>query len=439
MAPTKFDVVVIGSGMGGMCAAARLTAKGLKVLVVEKSRYLGGRCSHRVRKDCMVTTGALMIPMGPSSAIREAFDAVGAEMDMVDITGRVRYRLVHSDYDLPPGGGGLYGMIEFAMRDQAAAQQLFQYIRNALQGWMPLNDISIREWFDQYTDNREVKNLFQGYCAALMGTNLYEIPAGEFFRFLKYSSKGTRFGLAAHGNGKLMDDLAEAIRKHGSDVRCKYSCKRIETENSKVSGIVVSNVENREERILADYVISNCGPDRTVELVGGESFFERSYIARLHSHNAEAPIYHVSFLMDEPLIKDFDRCLVFGNTKNLIYLEIPSIISPALAGQGKYLHTAFGAPVDSANPDFRGEMKTVLNELEENFPGMSKNADFLIQARHKGRAPGMRRWVGYGMPVDTPVRGLYNVGDGCALPGTTGTEGSAASAKAVAEKISGEV
>ena len=102
----------------------------------------------------------------------------------------MRYRLSHGDYDLPPGGGGLYGMIEFAMQDEAQAQALFGHIRDALFYWMPLDTISIRDWLDQYTDNVEVKNLFQGYCAALMGTNLHEIPAGEFFRFLKYSSKG---------------------------------------------------------------------------------------------------------------------------------------------------------------------------------------------------------------------------------------------------------
>jgi phytoene dehydrogenase-like protein len=45
----KFDAIVIGSGVGGMCAAARLTAAGMKVLVTEKSPYLGGRMGHRER------------------------------------------------------------------------------------------------------------------------------------------------------------------------------------------------------------------------------------------------------------------------------------------------------------------------------------------------------------------------------------------------------
>ena len=50
-----YDSIVIGAGMGGMCAAARLAAAGHRVLLTEKSPYLGGRCSHRDRGGCRVT------------------------------------------------------------------------------------------------------------------------------------------------------------------------------------------------------------------------------------------------------------------------------------------------------------------------------------------------------------------------------------------------
>ncbi len=39
----KFDVVVIGAGIGGLCAGAILSKKGEKVLMVEKSDMVGGR------------------------------------------------------------------------------------------------------------------------------------------------------------------------------------------------------------------------------------------------------------------------------------------------------------------------------------------------------------------------------------------------------------
>lgn len=431
----RFDAIVIGAGMGGLCAAARLTGAGMRVLLAEKSPHLGGRCGHRLRDDCVVTTGALMIPMGPNSAIREAFNAVGADMDMVDITGRLRYRLAHGDYDLPPGGGGLLGMIEFAMQDADAAQALFGHIRDALIHWTPLDTINTREWFDQYTDNVAVKNLFQGYCAALMGTNLHEIPAGEFFRFLKYSSKGSRFGLARHGNGALMDDLAAAIEARGSVVRRHAGCRGIRLEHGAVNGVELAIDNGEHVTVHSELVISNLGPDRTVALAGGETHFESSYVRRLHENAADAPIMHMSFVMDRPLLEDFAGCMVFGNTRNLIYLEIPSTITDGMSPAGKYLHTAYGAPADAAQPDMHGEFDNALRELEANFPGVMNEATFLVKAKHRGASPGMHRWAGFGLPVNTPVRGLYNVGDGCTPPGTIGTEGAAASARAAVEMI----
>ena len=436
----RADAIVIGSGIGGMCAAARLTALGMKVIILEKSSYPGGRCSHRLRQDCRVTTGALMIPMGPDSAIRQDIDEVCAQMDMIDITGRMRYLLDHGDYYMPPGGGGLQGMIEFAMQDESRARQLFQHIRDALFHWMPLDTISTRDWFDQYTDNHEVKNLFQGYCAALMGTNLHEIPAGEFFRFLKYSSKGSRFGLARLGNGDLMESLAKAMARHGTELRCHSGCKQILVDQGRVRGVVLSDEAGVEREIEAGLVVSNAGPDQTLALAGGESEFERSYVARLRSNAADAPIFHLSFVMDRPLLDDFDGCLVFGNNRNLIYLEIPSAISPGtISPEGTFLHTAYGAPADAANADLVGDLANTRAELEKNFPGMTEQANFLVKARHSGAFPGMRRWAGYGMPVDTPIAGLYNVGDGCIPPGTIGTEGAAASAREAVQLISDRV
>ncbi|MGB0379518.1 MAG: phytoene desaturase family protein [Luminiphilus sp.] len=433
----EFDAIVVGAGMGGLCAAAYLVAGGKRVAVVEKSPHLGGRCSHRVRQDCIVTTGALMIPMGSNSAIRQAFDALNIEMDMINLTGKMRYRLAHGDYDISPKGGGLLGMIEFAMQDQLAAAELHQHIISALTTWTPLSSITILDWFNQYTSCEEVKNLFQGYCAALMGINMHEIPASEFFSFLKYHSKGSQFGMARLGNAHMMGALAAAIEARGSSVMTQTPCRRILVENNRVKGVEIKNSEGQGEMLTAPIVFSNTGPRKTIDLVGGGDVFEASYMAQFEKDNIDAPIMHASFILDEPVMAGFSGCMVFGNTKNLIYLEIPSSISPEISPQGSYLHTAYGAPADAAHPDLDNEFDTMLAELEANFPGVLQRAQFLVKAKHRGDSPGMHRWVGRGMPVNTSVIGLYNVGDGCAPKGTIGTESAAASGREAANMILG--
>ncbi|MGB5163803.1 MAG: NAD(P)/FAD-dependent oxidoreductase [Woeseiaceae bacterium] len=431
----RFDSVIIGAGMGGICAAARLTAAGQRVLVVEKSPHLGGRCSHRERDGCRVTTGAIMIPIAENSAIRQAFDMLDVPMDMIELTGRMRYRLPHGDYDQQKSGGGLRGIIGFAFEgNEEATEKLFQQFIAAIKD-IPGDEDTFREWLEQRTDNDNVINLFQGFCAALMGTNLHEIPAGEFFRFLAYSSRGSRFGMAVNGNGELMDALAAAIEKRGSKVRRRTTCREIRIEDNKATGVVVKSRDRGEEFIACDHVLSNTGPDRTVALSGGREKFDADYLAKLDKSPHEAPIFHISFLTDEPLIEDFDGCLVFGNNSNLIYLEIPSLISPNVSPPGRYLHTAFGAPTDAATANLKEELENTLLELEKNFPGKMDGAEFLVKAKHSGQGPGMHRWAGHMLPVTTSVTNLFNVGDGSTSPGTIGTEGAASSAREAARII----
>ena len=47
----KFDSIIIGSGIGGLCAAALLGIKGKRVLVLEKHFKIGGWTHTFKRKD----------------------------------------------------------------------------------------------------------------------------------------------------------------------------------------------------------------------------------------------------------------------------------------------------------------------------------------------------------------------------------------------------
>lgn len=434
MPSRKVDALVIGSGVGGLCVAARLVAEGLSVAVIEKLDILGGRFSTRNIHGCKVTTGAIMVPFGERSAFHETFRLVNAPFDVREGQGGFRYRLSHGEYDVPTeGGGGLLGMMEFAMGDAAAAGKLLHHFKRALSWWEPSDAISLQEWLSQYTKHPEVHNLLQGFCAAFIGTSLNEVPAGEYFRFLKAMGRNNRYGIAPNGNIELMKSLAESIVNRGSSVSTNAACKGILVEEGRVRGARVE-VGGVEETIEADFIISNVGPKRTLELAG-EPHFDKSYLSLLRKHPFETPVFHVSIFSEEPL-DAYPGIINFGNTRRLIFLECPTLTCPELAPEGMHITTTFSVPESSAPPIKRKQtIGEILLDLEENFPSFDTKKQKIMVTTHHGEWPSMRRWPGHPMPTKTPVENLYNVGDGCMPPGTVGIEACALSAKTVARQI----
>jgi phytoene dehydrogenase-like protein len=45
-----YEVIIIGAGLGGLACAAMLAQRGKRVLVLERSSRLGGRCSSYERR-----------------------------------------------------------------------------------------------------------------------------------------------------------------------------------------------------------------------------------------------------------------------------------------------------------------------------------------------------------------------------------------------------
>src|SRR5690606_16950375 len=53
----SFDIIIIGSGLGGLVCATILAKEGRKVLVLEKNRQYGGNLQTFVRNRCIFDTG----------------------------------------------------------------------------------------------------------------------------------------------------------------------------------------------------------------------------------------------------------------------------------------------------------------------------------------------------------------------------------------------
>jgi phytoene dehydrogenase-like protein len=83
-----WDAIVVGAGVGGLCAAARLKRAGLRVLVLERNLHAGGTANVFTRQGFVFPMG----PLGFSSPdlVRQTLTALGQDLDFHRVHYEVR-------------------------------------------------------------------------------------------------------------------------------------------------------------------------------------------------------------------------------------------------------------------------------------------------------------------------------------------------------------
>lgn len=425
------DVAVIGSGIGGLCAAARLANRGYKTIVMEKMPIVGGRFTSLEDRGFTITTGAMGIECGGS--LEETYKEVGAEFPVRRSLGpSIRYRISGRDYVLPEGGGGLRQIISQAAGDRVESEKVMGAIKRALTWEPPSQYLTLREWLSHFTSNEAVLGIFQGFSSAIFATNAYETPAREYIAFLK-SSRFRDYGFPEGGNSRVVESLASTVQKKGGQVWTRTRAKAILVEKGKATGLVVTR-DGEEVQVEAQAVISDAGPRQTVALAG-EEHFERGYLSHLGGLLRPAPGISLFITSDRPLLEEPGVVIVTGS-RRLSYLTCITLLCPEHAPRGRHLLIAFGVPGNCLGPfDFQKEINLVLADLREAVPDFDRNGKLHMVGTFHGDWPVYRTWQGFDLPQKSPIENLYNVGDGVKLPGCPGLEGCAETARVVVEDL----
>jgi len=432
----NYDIVVIGSGIGGMCAAALLSHEGYRTLVVEKLALPGGRFSTMDHEGFKVTTGAVMFPTnGP---LAEVFHEVGAKYELVVPKTQFTFRFGKTDYDMPDRGI-LGGAISIAGENKEESNRVMNAVRKGLKWEEPSDTISLREWLLQYTGNEKILGIFQSWVSSMHSINAYEMPAGEYFRYLKEMGSLRSSGYPLDGsNLNLIKSLKEVVESKGGKVLIKCRAKRILVENEVVKGVTFENEDQEEVEVSAKVVISNIGPSGTVELAGTSSF-DKGYLKELRDNLKPAPIIAAHTISDRPLI-DAPGMLMLPETRRVSCLICPTITCPEMAPQGKHILESFGAIKNSLTPvNMKEEIDLHIQDLRDNLPGFDEDAKILSVNCFKGKWPTLRNWPGAALSQKTSVENLYNVGDGVLPKGWSTASGCAKTAQIVTEDVKNRV
>lgn len=457
--PAKtFDCVVIGGGIGGMCAAAMLAHHGYKVLVAEKRPQLGGRFSTMEVDGFKCPTGAAIVTRG--TELEKTFTVTGADFDIVKCS-TVSWKIGDNTYDvtgwgvfktlwllvtkLPPR---LYtfAFMTVVMIFRSMLEMLFFRFLNLFrkeENWTfrrhEKNPLTSREWTMKYTDDPVVIQASHAFLSALFNAiNDFECPASDVFAFAASMAnpfKAHTFGYARRGNVELVNSLGRVVTQKGGEVMTSTEVKEIKLKNGRVTGVVLSGPEGERE-VAARTVISNAGPHATMEMVGEHNYPE-AYVRKLKETVRPAPIVMCLVASDVPLL-DRKGLVVMSGAKTIVGATTLTLHTKEVAPEGQHLLWTFATPATCTRKiDKDMETRHNLEDLESVFPLFKEHGRVLAMVVKDidDDLPCLRTWPGYDMPVTTPIHNLFNVGDGVKDFGWTGCPACAKSAWKVVDKI----
>jgi phytoene dehydrogenase-like protein len=439
----RFDAIVIGAGLSGLGTAALLAKAGKRVVVLEKTRQVGGRATSFKYKDYILNIGEhaglvggriddLIMQAGKEPPARGIFD----DMMIYD------YKKHRNDSiaNLAPIGNPEMLALYKAVSEMTPAK------------WKKADGISAKEWLAPIVKDKVVRDLWH-MCAIVVTTisRLEDMAASSFIESVRLILKSTTTFLAAQGIGDFSRVLADSIRERNGEVRTGAKVSRILIEKKHATGVLVEPDEespdgavDRMAKIEAPIVVTAFPVWEVLNLVD-EGIFPPAFNKK--ARNLSKLTYNLGFAagMTEPLYTENMFIMTqLPRTKYPGTIFMASNLCPTLAPAGQHLlecSAIVGPEVASNREKLLKSIQLLKDDLNEMYPGWEKKSLWVRPYFHfeePARAPKCDGVYKPG-PKAPKVAGLYFAGDSVNSRTAPGMECASDSAMICAEEILGKL
>lgn len=321
----KYDVIIIGGGLGGLTAGAVLSKKGKKVLLIEQHFMTGGAATVFKRKDINIEVGLHEMDYGQHGydAKRDLFDFLELEKKVEFISLPETWEIVDNNekYIVPEGieEAKKYLISKFP-HEEKGINKYFKKMKNIAytMGTIPydMNFFQflaypfvklprlIKYYFDQKSTGEMLDKIIKDdKLKRLLNANLvyYHDNPYEFCWHYHALAQYNYYNGAKYikgGSYSLSTALAEIITENGGTVETMCTVEKVIVENGTAKGVIYKNKRTKEDiTVNSEYVIANCSPNLLYDTMVDEKYKDKS----LDEFKESSSLYTVYIIFNQKL------------------------------------------------------------------------------------------------------------------------------------------
>jgi phytoene dehydrogenase-like protein len=315
----EFDILVIGSGLGGLVSALVLAKEGLKVCVLEKNNQYGGNLQTFSRDKLIFDTGVHYLGgLSEGQNLHQYFsyldimDDLQLEQMAEDGYDRITFGDDKTEYPHAQGYGNFVEQLARHFPEERENLQDYcdeiqrvcsQFPRYNLVGKENYNEeilhLNTRRFIESITPNRTLQSV-------LLGSNFLYAGDSENVPFYVHALTVNSYIQSAYkctqGGSQISKLLIRRLREHGAEVH-KHSevSEFMFNENQVLTGVKTSGGKEYH----AKKFISNIEIRSAIRLIGEERL-KKSFLNRIKSWEPVSSCFSVYLVLKPKAIPEFN-------------------------------------------------------------------------------------------------------------------------------------
>ena len=418
MSTEKYDIVIIGSGMGGLVCGDILSREGYSVCILEKNKQIGGCLQTYVRDRVIFDSGVHYLGgLDKGQNLYQLFQYLGImdklklkKMD-VDAFDKIIMDNDDKEYVFAQGYDNFIQKLLVDFPNEEKALRLYCDKIKEVCGKFPLYnlrtgggfgdklevmEIDTKQFIESITADKKLQEVLVGnnmLYAGQPGKTPFYVHAMILNSYIESSWK------CINGGSQIGHLMSKNIHNRGGFIKRDCAVKKIVVEEGKVSHVIVDN----ERRIDGKLFISNIHPAKTLEMTD-TALIKNAFRNRIKSLENSISNFTVNIIFKEGAFKYFQHNYYYfkeghvweqgnyteanwplgyvifaGAGKNTDYAESMTILAYMRYDEVEKWDYTFNtvSEAEERGKDYEAFKKQkaekLLNKVEEKFPGLRES------------------------------------------------------------------